>query len=74
MHWRRYATDQFLLLDEFHVAQRFGGQLNGLIEAVLASVGHVHPFEYFDLKTLDEHEREWNRRARRALTGSNMSD
>ena len=54
----RYVTDQFLLLDEFHVAQRFGGQFDRLIEAVLASVGHVHTFEYFDLETLNEHRRQ----------------
>lgn len=47
--------DKFLLLDEFDVAESLGGQLNGLVEAVLTTVGDVNDFDDLGLQTVVEH-------------------
>ena len=44
----KVSADEFLLLDELDIGEGLGRQLDGLVEAVLAAVGHVHQF--YDLK------------------------
>jgi hypothetical protein len=41
--------NQFLLLDELDARQRVAGQVDRLIEAVLAAVRDVHDFDDFRL-------------------------
>ena len=45
-------ADELLLLDELDVAERLGGELDGLVEPVLAAVGDVHNHENVRLQAL----------------------
>jgi hypothetical protein len=47
-------VDELLLLDELDVAERLARQLDGLVEAVLASVGHVDNLYDLGLQTVVE--------------------
>lgn len=47
-------ADELLLLDKLDVAERLGRQLNGLVEAVLATVRHVHHLDDLGLEAVVE--------------------
>ena len=50
----KVLVDELLLLDELDVAESLTSQLNGLVEAVLASVGHVDHLDDLGLQTVVE--------------------
>jgi hypothetical protein len=48
----KVLVDKLLLLDELDVAEGLARQFNGLVEAVLASVRHIHDFDDLGLQTV----------------------
>ncbi|KAH4126672.1 hypothetical protein HBH47_045340 [Parastagonospora nodorum] len=50
----KVLVDELLLLDELDVAERLPSQLDGLVETVLASVGHIHNLDDLGLQTVVE--------------------
>lgn len=50
----KVLSDKLLLLDELDVAESLGGELNSLVETVLASVGDINNLDNFDLKSAIE--------------------
>lgn len=46
------GVDELLFLDELDIAERLASQLDGLVEAVLASVGHVDNLDDLGLQTI----------------------
>jgi hypothetical protein len=47
-------VDELLLLDELDVVERLAGQVDGLVEAVLAAVGHIDNLDDLGLETVVE--------------------
>lgn len=50
----KVGVDELLLLDELDVAERLARQLDSLVEAVLASVGHIDNLDDLGLQTVVE--------------------
>ena len=50
----KVLSDELLLLNELDVAESLGGQLNGLVETVLASVRDIDDLDNLDLETTIE--------------------
>ncbi|KAI3478310.1 hypothetical protein L1887_59786 [Cichorium endivia] len=51
----KVLLDELLLLDELDVGERLCGELDGLVEAVLAAVGDVDDLDDLGLQTVVEH-------------------
>lgn len=49
---KNVRTNKLLLLDELYVGERVSGELDGLIEAGLVAVAHVHDLDHLGLQTL----------------------
>ncbi|RMZ94271.1 hypothetical protein BpHYR1_020023, partial [Brachionus plicatilis] len=51
------AANELFFLDKLDILQTISGQLDGLVEAILAAIRHVHNFYHFGLKARIEHVR-----------------